>query len=808
MSTLPGTLAGGATLDAWTVEGAEAAGPPEELRYAVSARIAEGGTSEIFRAQDAHMGRAVAMKVLRPALADRGELVTRFFDEARLTGRLDHPGVVPVYDIGHTSDGRPCFTMREVHGQTLGDLILAVHAASGPRAWGETPGGWTLPRLIDAWRRVCETLAYAHAEGVIHRDLKPENIMVGPFGEVLVMDWGLARDHADLRAAPARIAGTPTYMAPEQATGGVGGIDARADVYALGLLLYAILYAQPPRPPATTAQQLAWARAGWIAPPPERGRPVPDDLVQIWQAATAAQPADRPADAGALAARVRAFQEGAEKRRRAAALVSQAAVALTEADQRRTAAERAASAAAERARRLLPWSPLDEKRPVWEAEDEAAAALAAAEAAEVRGTELLRAALAEDPTAHEARAALADRYQARHAEAERRRDSAAAARWETLLRATDDGAHAGWLRGEALLCLHTAPRARALLYRLERRDRRMVEQFVADLGRTPIVDHPLPHGSYVIELHAPGHAQVRYPVQLGRGGRWDATPPGGHEAAPIVLPPASAVGRHEVYVPEGWCEVGGDPLWSASGPRQRVWVDAFIIDRHPVSNTRWMAFLDALVQAGQLDRAEACAPRWQPTAGEAAPVMVRGADGRHQLQPDPDGDTWAPDWPVFLIDQHAARAFAAHEAARTGLPYRLPYELEWEKAARGVDARAFPWGDALELSLARVRGSAPGRVLPAPVGAHPLDCSVYGVQGMAGNVQDWCLDRFVPGGAPVQGGRPAPQVAGAEDEVTVRGGAWNFPGDVASCAFRTGRHPSHRRESLGVRLVRPWNRGQ
>jgi serine/threonine-protein kinase len=596
------------------------------------------------------------------------------------------------------------------------------------------------------------------------------------------------------------------FMAPEQARGGFNTLDARSDVYALGILLYAILYGRPPFPSELSVPELLLRAGEGIGPPPRSLRPLPDELVELWREATALEPADRPADAGALASRVRAWQEGARRRDRAAGLVERAAGALDSADRCRAEAQAARSAALQRARAVQPWSPLSEKRAVWEAEDAATAAEVRAEIEEVTGVELLRAALTEDPTLPEARAALADRYQARHADAERRRDSTGAARWEALLRAVDDGRHAAWLKGEGRLSLVSQPRARvrALLYRLVVEDRRLVERFEADLGRGPLRAMTIPHGSWLIELHAPGYAPTRYPVFIERGGEWSGVPPGGGEVAPVPLVPEAELGRDGVYVPAGWAVVGGDSSWSASGSRQLVWIEGFICERHPVTNARFMAFLDALVASGAGEQADRFAPRWQTTAGETpASVYGLGSDGRHCLRPDADGDTWEPDWPVFLIERAAAEAFAAWEAARTGRPWRLPFELEWEKAARGVDGRTFPWGDTLDPAWACVRGGSRGRVLPAAITAHPEDESVYGVRGMGGNVQDWCQDAWSPGGPAVEEGRPVYRRA-ASGEVTVRGGAWNFPGDVASTAFRTGRMVGHRRESLGFRLFRSW----
>ena len=194
---------------------------------------------------------------------DHPAMIRRFIEEAQIGGQLQHPGVVPVYEIGTLSDRRPYFAMKLIKGRTLAELLA-----------GRSNAEENLPRLLSIFEAVCQTVAYTHARGVIHRDLKPSNIMVGSFGEVQVMDWGAAkvlgrRDDHDRRTGrvrrefkkpssrPARsrseiadsragtVIGTPAYMAPEQARGDIDAVDERADVFALGSILCEILTGQP-----------------------------------------------------------------------------------------------------------------------------------------------------------------------------------------------------------------------------------------------------------------------------------------------------------------------------------------------------------------------------------------------------------------------------------------------------------------------------------------------------------------------------------------------------------------------------------
>ncbi|MFT5050922.1 MAG: WD40 repeat protein/tRNA A-37 threonylcarbamoyl transferase component Bud32 [Chlamydiales bacterium] len=246
-------------------------------RYEIEEEVARGGMGVVYRVRDPEMRRFLAMKVL---LSDEGrgkgasssrhsKLSARFTEEAQLTGQLDHPGIIPVYDMGRDSDGQLFFTMRLVKGRTLEEIFDLV--SSGKE-------GWTITRALGVLQKVCEAMAFAHEHGVIHRDLKPANVMVGKFGETYVMDWGLAKliDGTDsVQAVPeaplqtiltsARseessvggaldtlegdVMGTPSYMAPEQARGQVHRVEPRSDVYSLGSMLYHLLAGHPPYSP-------------------------------------------------------------------------------------------------------------------------------------------------------------------------------------------------------------------------------------------------------------------------------------------------------------------------------------------------------------------------------------------------------------------------------------------------------------------------------------------------------------------------------------------------------------------------------
>ena len=194
--------------------------------YELAEPIARGGMGTVYRARDRRLDRDVALKVMNAPAPAPGE-VERMRDEARILARLEHPGIVPVHDLGTLPDGRLFYVMKLVRGRRLDE------------ATADAP----LHARLRTFERICEAVAFAHAQGVVHRDLKPENVMVGPFGEVLVLDWGVARWLAGSGRAESHgtVLGTPGYMPPEQARGETDRIDERADVYALGAVLQFLL---------------------------------------------------------------------------------------------------------------------------------------------------------------------------------------------------------------------------------------------------------------------------------------------------------------------------------------------------------------------------------------------------------------------------------------------------------------------------------------------------------------------------------------------------------------------------------------
>ena len=311
-------------------------------RYSIEGRLGAGGMGVVFRVKDRKLGRTLALKQMREQV-DRdpvgGEAgvrprnLHRFLDEARLTSQLDHPGIVPVHEIGLDERGRVFFTMKLVHGRDLAE-VLRLHAAADAQ-WGTT-------RIVGLLQRACEAVAYAHERGVIHRDLKPGNIRIGDFGEVFVMDWGLARGPAVgegtlpesepagaasearapgldplaglERSREGQALGTPAYMSPEQARGERELVGVASDVYSLGAILYELLAGIPPYGDRERAATPELAVFRVVREGPSRlanlAASAPRELVAICERAMARDPRERYSSAADLASDLRAYLEG------------------------------------------------------------------------------------------------------------------------------------------------------------------------------------------------------------------------------------------------------------------------------------------------------------------------------------------------------------------------------------------------------------------------------------------------------------------------------------------------------------------
>ncbi|MDP7034782.1 MAG: tetratricopeptide repeat protein, partial [Planctomycetota bacterium] len=291
----------------------------------------EGAMGKVLSATDPEIGRPVAIKILHPDRESHWRGIAKFRREAQITGRLDHPNIVPVYDMGPTPDGSYYFVMKQVSGRSLAEELREIRRfmRGRPERYDGIP-------MLGAFLKICDAMAFAHSRRIIHRDLKPGNFMIGSFGEVLVMDWGLAKDLSEAQEDPGlersfreetrkiesddlgfktkdgMILGTPAYMPPEQAAGKIEEIDERSDLYSLGATLYEILTLFPPFLGKSAVEVLARVQNTSLVPPSVRNPEanVPRELEAVVLKAMASDPKLRYVSITDLQADIEAYREG------------------------------------------------------------------------------------------------------------------------------------------------------------------------------------------------------------------------------------------------------------------------------------------------------------------------------------------------------------------------------------------------------------------------------------------------------------------------------------------------------------------
>jgi serine/threonine-protein kinase len=755
-------------------------------RYQVVAQLGEGGMGEVYLAFDEDLRRHLAMKTLRPE-SDRTQ-IWRFLKEAQVLGQLGHPNIVTVYEMGLTESRKPYYTMPVVHGETLHTILTSLELEE--LAYLRV---FSLTRLVQIFLQVALAVEYAHVKGVVHRDIKPANIMVGEHGEVMLLDWGVAKllgetevsteAKADITQTGFAV-GTPTYMAPEQVEG--EAVDARTDVYALGLLLYEILTLSPPFTGKMVEVMMAHLQKE-PTPPRERApeREIPLELERACLKALTKAPDDRHQSARELHDEVQSWLEAAadraKRRERASELAARGKLGLNQYYALKESVLEAQKMVESLRHRFHDWQSVREKRPLFEAEDEVAKRRSAVAESASEVVMTLSAALGQDPEHPEARRLMAEFYWERLCDRERHQDFEGRDYFSKLVASFHDGRYTKELRGDGSLSLETSPPgADVTLYRLEEKDLVLAPAEERKLGATPVAPLPLPMGSYLARVRKDGYPETHYPVWISRNRRWQGT---------LRLRRADEIGEGFVLVPGGPFVSGGDEEvrgWSL--PPGEDETEDFFISRHPLTVAEYLEFLHDLARRDP-EEALRRSPRRSPDGGF---YFTQARDGKLTPPEGEAGRRWRDALPVVSISWYDAVAYCEWRTTRDGRSYRLPTELEWEKAARGVDGRWYPWGTRFDPSLCNVSGALPGAPAPQEVDSFPADESIYGVRGLAGNVRDWTATRL---------GAAEGEEEEAKELRVVRGGAFNLPAIISRSANRFWLAPGFVVNYVGFRLA-------
>ena len=762
-----------------------------QSRYEGRDELGRGAMGVVHLALDRDLDREIALKTLLPSEAERPGSRARLLREARLGGSLEHPNIIPVYELGRASDGSPFFTMRRMEGRSLAQVLAQLRAEneSAELEYGRI-------RLLNIFVQVCMAVEFAHSRGVVHRDIKPGNVMLGDFGEVQLLDWGIARKVGELEPLEQRVlslTGTPGYMAPEQILMKQDVKLPLSDVYALGAVLYEILTLRRPLEDDDPEELMVRCCSEDAIPPSQRtpARAVPPELDEICLAALTRDPTQRTPSARLLARSIQGFMEGARERER---LHSEAVNKLQDGlslTARYEALRQELSFARKESREIRgeikPHSGVEHKRSMWELEDRSRNIQEEAIDAFGEAVKSFSASLDRIPDFSEARRGLSHLWWSRFIDEERAGEKLAARQSRAMVELYDDGSFTDRLRGDGRLTLLTDPTgAEVWLQTYSEVDRVLLPGDSRCLGRAPLREVPVPMGSHLITLKHPDFPDVLYPLNLQRLQ---------HHEGYVRFYLEEDIGDGFVYIPGGpFLARGGTTEFGDMEDLREVILPDYAIARHPVTFRQYLAFI-AELDADAPDAAIARIPRTQldgplchrDESGRFVPTYEILIEGKlREIYPDPEV-AW--DLPLISISWDDAQAWCAWESKRLGYEVRLPTETEWEKAARGVDGRTFPWGNAYDATFANWRGSRPMYPQLEPSGTYEKDVSPYGVHDMCGGASNWCDGWFK-----------------REQELRpFRGNTW-ATSTARSMAERQGVFARICTASLGFRLARTLNR--
>ena len=756
--------------------------------------IGMGGIGAVFSAQDPVLRREIAIKILRPAYRNQLEYVSSFIREARITAQIDHPNVIPVHKLGVYDDAGVYFTMKRVRGITLAQILRKLREGDS-----NAIKTYTRQRLLEIFVSICNGAAFAHSKGIIHRDLKPANIMVGDYGEVFIADWGLAlyraeddRSHAadkiSLGHLPeerkpvgetTRVSGTPAFMAPEQIVSNDDELDSQIDVYALGSILYSILTWEPsPFEGASTVTELMQNVASHKFLRPRRRAPrrkIPYELEAITLKAMHQDKKRRYESVIALLSDVRNYLAKYPVsaysplphyrlykliRRRPLVPVTLLAALLTLGIWNLTLKLQnhiEAKSVVVLANELLEECEKSRNMAI-SSRNKLNDSFARSGNTEIHGSDL--------------------RLKSRYIRSNNEFTVASNNIWELLSKQlslnvdhrlvakqfsrllNNQVQFANAVNNQPMLN-HAFERFNSLPANIKeqvlKNSPQLLRQFTMYNQNSGELKINIPHhnikiiavrenvaansqqpsasgqenmfikiapapatnslkaGRYVLFAHLPDNREIRFPVNIQRD-----------QLEVLDFDPPALIPENMVFIPEGNF-IFGERAFDDQFARTRL--PAFLIGKYEVSIEEYLEFWNSLNDPTQKEQFRA---RIEDNTRNGRKLLDLW-DDRGKIR-----DPYKANMPVIGVTPEAAEAYMQYMSKKTGMRYRLPTALEWEKAARGVDGREYVWGNNYNANYACVSTKTPGSIKSQPVscGSYPKDCSVYGAYDMTGNVRE------------------------------------------------------------------------
>ena len=750
-------------------------------RYILGEEIARGGMGRIVEATDTHLRRTVAIKQLLPEKSNAA-WGSRFLQEAEITGQLQHPSIVPVYDIGTDDEGHLFFAMKRIEGITLHDIFVGLRNNAT-----DIEARFTHEVLLSTFQSLCLAVAYAHSRSVIHRDIKPSNVMIGEFGEVFLMDWGLAKithDQQDSASAQIRsqraddgrmttrqgeTMGTPGYMAPELALGQLHLVDERADVYALGAVLYEMLTLRRPYSGKNTRTVIQRMLKLPVTPARQRApnRKISEKLEHITARALERDPDLRYRSVLDLHREVHTHiaqqSPQSEHERDIPNSHSSDFDAYWRERQRLDALNAKLS---EQIDLLTPWSKRGARHEYWHsvkqkdiyAEKVNEAFFLWSLSFEQKLSERLIGPDLIDKSAQVLAHELTHR-DARNRVLEAERLISTYREWPAL----EPGSYRFALRCDL-------EKVSVEIRSIEDVKGTQKVTSIKHQGATPFVLERLRPGQY-FACFKDERFEYNHPFEMTRLGHLTLDLPlSVNRSVPNDFQPILA---SEAYI-------GGDTqaFWSRSKTLTRS--TPYALSKTCVTMRAYSEFLNDLHGDD-----ETIAFKRYPRSSSVRYLNYK--NGAVQPNLDQFGNNWSWDWPVFGISRSDAVAYCAWLTERSHESYRLPTSTEWEIAGRGADQRVFPWGNLWDPTFSNNALANPGAPKLAPVGTHPKDESPFGLLDMAGGVAEWTSDTIED-----------PEVGAT---AICKGGSWTRTDRDARLASRHPMFPDTVSNRIGMRLA-------